>query len=206
MLKQFLITTPFLMLLVTSPQGVSLAAEDNAGEKLASQSCAACHGADGNSVAPTFPNLAGQAAGYIVDQLTRIKSGERAVPAMASFVADLSADDMQNLASFYSAQTARPASIPESDVAAAKRGERLYRGGYGDLGIPACTSCHSPNGYGIPQLFPRVAGQYRAYLIKQLLDYKSGQRQSRDEIMNDIAFLLSEQQIEDVSAYMRALK
>ena len=58
------------------------------------------------------------------------------------------------------------------------------------MGIAACTSCHSPNGYGVPQIYPRVAGQYRDYLTKQLLAYKSGHRQSRGEIMNDIAFLL----------------
>lgn len=206
MLKRFLITTPFLVLLVASPQGASLAADAKAGEELASRVCAACHGPDGNSVAPTFPNLAGQAAGYTVDQLTRIKSGERAVPEMASFVADMSTDDMRNLGAFYATQTALQASIPESDVEAAERGERLYRGGDGSMGIAACTSCHSPNGYGVPQIYPRVASQHRDYLAKQLLAYKSGHRQSRGEIMNSIAFLLSEQQIEDVSTYMHALK
>ena len=205
MLNRFLITAPFFVLLI-SPQGASFAADAKAGEALASQVCAACHGPDGNSVVPTFPNLAGQAAGYTVDQLTSIKSGQRAVPEMAAFVADLSSDDMQNLGVYYAAQTARQGSIPESDVESAERGERLYRGGDGSMGIAACTSCHAPNGYGVPQIYPRVAGQYRDYLKKQLLAYKSGHRQSRGEIMNNIAFLLSEQQIEDVSTYMHALK
>ena len=107
MLKRFLITAPFLVLLVASPQGASFAADAKAGEELASRVCAACHGPDGNSVAPTFPNLAGQAAGYTVDQLTRIKSGERAIPEMAAFVTDLSADDMRNLGEFYASPDCR---------------------------------------------------------------------------------------------------
>ena len=122
MLNRFLITAPFFVLLVASPQGASLAADAKAGEALASQVCAACHGPDGNSVAPTFPNLAGQAAGYTADQLNSIKSGQRAVPEMAAFVANLSSNDMQNLGAYYAAQTARQGSIPETDVEAAERG------------------------------------------------------------------------------------
>ena len=206
MLNRFSIISPFIVLLISSPWGVILATDAKSVEALASQTCAACHGPDGNSAIPTFPNLAGQAAGYIADQLARIQSGERTIPEMAGFVANLSAEDMQNLGIFYAAQVARQASIPESDVESAERGERLYRGGDGSMGIAACTGCHAPNGYGVPQAYPRVANQHRDYLKKQLLAYKSGQRKSREEIMNDIAFLLSEQQIEDVSTYIYALE
>ena len=206
MLKQSLISTPLLALLSLAPWGVSNAADAKAGEALAGQVCVACHGADGNSPAPTFPNLAGQAAGYIADQLAMMKSGERTVPEMVAFVANLSPEDMANLGAFYAAQTAKPTAIPESDVEAAGRGERLYRGGDQAMGIAACVSCHLPDGKGIPEAYPRVANQHLDYLKKQLLAYKSGERLSRGRIMNDIAFLLSRQQIDDVATYMHALK
>lgn len=204
--KRSLFTAQILALLISMPWGVGNAADAKAGEALAAQVCAACHGPDGNSVAPNFPNLAGQAAGYIADQLAMMKSGERTVAEMVAFVANLSPEDMANLGAYYAAQSARQASIPESKLESAERGERLYRGGDQAMGIAACVSCHLPDGKGIPEAYPRVANQHIAYLKKQLLAYKSGERQSRGRIMNDIAFLLSLQQIDDVSNYMHALR
>ncbi len=206
MLKRSLITTQMFALLISFPWGVSSAADAKAGEERATQVCAACHGPDGNSMAPNFPHLAGQAAGYIADQLAMMKSGERMVPEMVAFVADLSPEDMANLGAYYAAQSPKPTAIPERDIEAAKRGERLYRGGERTMGIAACTSCHLPDGKGIPEAYPRVANQHLDYLKKQLLAYKSGERQSRGGIMNNIAFMLSRQQIDDVSTYMHALK
>lgn len=204
--KQSLITTPLLALLCLLPWGAASAADAEAGAALAGQVCAACHGPDGNSLAPTFPNLAGQAAGYVADQLAMMKSGDRSVPEMVAFVANLTPEDMANLGAFYAAQTAKPTAIPESEVESAARGERLYRGGDQAMGIAACVSCHLPDGKGIPEAYPRVANQHLDYLKKQLLAYKSGERQSRGRIMNDVAFMLSLQQIDDVATYMHALR
>ena len=155
---------------------------------------------------PTFPNLAGQVESYLVDQLEKMKSGQRAVAEMTAIITNLTPEDMKNLGAYYAGQTAKQASIPESDLEAAERGERLFRGGLKSMQVAACMGCHAPNGHGVPQMFPRVANQHRDYLKKQLLAYKSGARKSEGNIMNDIAFRLSEQQIDDVSAYMQALK
>ena len=188
------------------PWGVAHAGDVEAGKALADQSCVACHGPDGNSLAPNFPNLAGQIEGYFIDQLKKIKSNVRPIPEMTAFVADLTPEDMQNLAAFYAAQPAKQTSIGEADLDMAERGQSLYRGGYKDMRIAACMSCHGPSGHGVPQLFPRVANQQREYLKKQLMAYKDGSRVSDGDIMNEIAFRMSEQQIDDVSAYMHALK
>lgn len=211
MFERFFVSVPLIAMGFLSPVSIlswsdSFAADAAAGEALSKQVCAACHGADGNSVAPNFPNLAGQVEGYVVDQLKQMKSGEKQVPEMMAFVADLSDEDMQNLAAYYSAQKAKPAAIPENDLEAAERGERLYRGGERSMRVAACMSCHGPNGHGIPKRYPRVANQHRDYLKKQLWAFKTGERKSRNATMNDIAFRLSEQQIEDVSAYMHALQ
>lgn len=188
------------------PLGPAHAADVEAGKAIADQSCVACHGPDGNSLAPNFPSLAGQIEGYLIDQMKKIQSNERPIPEMTAFVADLTPEDMENLAAFYASQPAKQASIPESDMEMAERGEHLYRGGYKEMQIAACMGCHGPAGHGVPQLFPRVANQQREYLEKQLLAYKSGARKSEGDIMNEIAFRMSEQQIEDVSAYMHALQ
>lgn len=206
MLKQSSITARLFALILLSPWGVAHAGDAEAGEAIAKQQCAACHGEDGNSMVPTFPSLAGQVEGYTVDQLAKIKSGQRTVVEMAAFVTDLTPEDMRNLGAYYAEQTAKQASIPESEREAAARGERLFRGGFRTMRVAACMGCHAPNGHGVPKIYPRVANQHRDYLKKQLLAYKSGQRQSVGDIMNEIAFRLSEQQIDDVSAYMHALK
>ena len=206
MLKKSSITAPVLALALLSPWGITQAGDAKAAEAIAKEQCAACHGEDGNSIVPTFPSLAGQIEGYLVDQLEKMKSGQRQVAEMAAFLPNLTSEDIKNLAAYYTGQKAKQASIPESDVEAAERGERLFRGGLKNMQVAACMGCHAPNGHGVPQMFPRVANQHRDYLKKQLLAYKSGQRQSEGGIMNDIAFRLSEQQIDDVSAYMHALK
>lgn len=206
MLKQSSITAPVIALVLLSPWGITQAGDAKAAEAIAKEQCAACHGEDGNSIVPTFPSLAGQVEGYLVDQLEKMKSGQRQVAEMAAFLPNLTSEDIKNLGAYYAGQKAKQASIPESDLEAAERGEKLFRGGFKNMQVAACMGCHAPNGHGVPQMFPRVANQHRDYLKKQLLAYKSGQRQSEGGIMNDIAFRLSEQQIDDVSAYMQALK
>lgn len=69
-----------------------------------SATCAACHGADGNSPVPQFPRIAGQYADYMVHTLKAYKSGERKNPIMAGITAGLSEQDMQDLAAYYSRQ------------------------------------------------------------------------------------------------------
>jgi len=80
------------------------AAGDAAAGKAKSAVCAACHGADGNSTNPLWPNLAGQHAPYLVKQLKDFKSGARKDPVMAPMAAPLSEQDMENLAAYFESQ------------------------------------------------------------------------------------------------------
>lgn len=170
------------------------------------QTCVACHGADGIGTTPANPNLAGQVPGYIAEQLARFKSGARQNAIMAGMAAPLSEQDMADLDAYYSSLPAPEGAVPEDQAASARRGGELYRGGDPSRDIAACMSCHGPSGHGVPTRFPRVAGQKQAYLLDALKAYKSGDRHSDGEIMNDIAFLLSQQQMEDLAAFMHALK
>ena len=166
--------------------------------------CAACHGADGNSVIPQNPKLAGQVPGFIADQLSKFKSGERDNAIMTAQVANLTDEDMKAIDAHYSAQEPQLGAISEDMLEEALIGEKIFRGGEPSMSISACMSCHGPNGDGIPIRFPRVSGQHAEYLEQTLLAYKSGSRKS--DVMNSIAFRLSEQQIKSLALYMHGLK
>lgn len=193
------------LVLFTAITHAQLAGDPEAGQAKA-QTCVACHGADGIGTAPENPNLAGQVPGYIADQLARFKSGQRQNAIMAPMAAGLSEQDMADLDAYYSSMEAPRGAVSEEQEASARRGGELYRGGDKSLEIAACMSCHGPAGQGIPTRFPQVAGQKQAYLLSSLQAFKSGERQSDGDIMNDIAFLLTQQQMEDLAAFMHALK
>ena len=168
--------------------------------------CAACHGQDGLSSIPLYPNLAGQVPGYIATELRIFKSGERVDPVMQAQVQNLSEQQMHDLDAYYASLPAKITSdLSAEDVALAEAGEAIYRGGFAQRGIAACMSCHGPSGHGIPKNYPRVSAQHKEYLEKQLLAFKRGERTGLNSIMSDIAFGLSEQQIKELSAYMAGL-
>lgn len=182
-----------------------LMGDAEAGEAKA-QACIACHDANGAGTAPENPNLAGQVSGYIADQLAKFKSGERQNAVMNGMAAGLSEQDMADLDAYYSSMPPIEGAVSEDEAEAARRAERLYRGGDQSRDIAACMACHGPAGQGIPTRFPSVSGQKQAYLVSQLQAFKTGDRQSDAEIMNTVSFLLTEQEMEDLAAYMHALR
>ena len=180
-----------MVALAAGPIAASAAGDAEAGaQKIAV--CVGCHGQNGVSVNPEFPSLAGQVPGYIETQLKAYKSGERENAVMAGMAAPLSEEDMADIDAYYSSQEPPVQYIAEDQAEAARRGERLYRGGYRPFSIAACMGCHGPGGHGIPPSYPRLSGQHAAYLESQLLAFKSYAREN--EIMNSIAFKLSEKQ------------
>ncbi len=167
--------------------------------------CAACHGADGNSINPEWPNLAGQHTDYIVTQLEAYKEGTRSDPLMSAQAAILSDQDMQDLAAYYAAQAP---STGSADPDLARNGELIYRGGNKQSGVPACASCHGPAGRGNPVAgFPIVAGQHAKYSELQLAAYSNGDRRSdMNQMMRNVASAMSDSEIEAVSAYIQGLR
>jgi cytochrome c553 len=168
--------------------------------------CAACHGPDGNSINPEWPNLAGQHPKYVVQQLRAFKSGQRENPNMSAMVSTLSEEDMVALGAFYATQKPQIGTIEVEQIAA---GEKLYRGGDKDKGIPACMACHGPNGAGNPAAnYPALSGQQAKYTSIQLQAYRSGDRkagQNQPSIMQTIAVRMSDDDIANVARYVRAL-
>ncbi len=165
--------------------------------------CAACHGADGNSAASTFPKLAGQQAAYIVKQLSNFKDGTRDNPVMKPIASGLSAEDMQGLAAYFSSQKSKEAGAKTNG--AGSLGEKIYRGGIAANRVPACAACHSPNGAGIPVRFPRLAGQYADYTLAQLQAFSTGAR-ANAPMMKMIASRLSAEEMAAVADYIQGLR
>ncbi len=179
------------------------ASGDATAGKARAAACTACHGEDGNSPNPVWPKLAGQHASYLVKQLQDLKTGARKDPMMGPMSMGLSSTDMANLGAWYSSQKVKAGSV---DKALATLGEKLYRGGNSSTGLPACISCHGPDGAGIPPAFPALSGQHAAYTAKQLTAFRSGER-SNDaaKMMRDIATKLRDDEIKALAAYISGL-
>ncbi len=166
--------------------------------------CSACHGADGNSSNPIWPTLAGQNAGYIVKQLHAFKAGTRKNPSMSPMAANLSDEDMVDIAAYFSAQAPRiAASTPE----AAAPGQKLYRGGDAERGIPACMACHGPGGSGNAAAnYPALHGQQVDYTVLQLKAYRDGSRDTDPQnMMRQIAARLTDDDMLNLARYVSAL-
>jgi cytochrome c553 len=167
--------------------------------------CGACHGPDGNSMAPNFPKLAGQGNRYLLKQLNDIKSGKRVVLEMTGLLTNLQDQDLADIAAYFSSQKG---SVGAADPKLVAAGEALFRGGKLDQGMPACTGCHSPNGVGNPAAgFPHLGGQHAAYVTKQLTAFREGERTNDGDtmVMRTVASKLSNKDIAALSAYIEGL-
>lgn len=176
------------------------------GSQIASQVCAACHAADGNSAAAANPKLAGQHPEYLAKQLANFKDSKtRKNPVMMGFATALTPEDMANVAAYYATQ--KPKDGAARNPATVKLGEKIYRGGVADKGIAACASCHGPAGAGIPAQYPRVAGQWADYTKAQLMAFRAGERQNDPQgMMRGVAAKLSDKELDAVADYIAGLK
>lgn len=177
---------------------------------IAAQVCAACHAADGNSIAPANPKIAGQFVEYLDKQLLDFKAqgGKKAAresAIMAGMVANLSDADRKGLASYYASQKLKPAAAADKGLAA--QGQKIWRGGNAASGVPACAGCHGPAGAGLPNQYPRIAGQYAEYIATQLRAFKEGGRANdANGAMRGVAARLTEREIRAVSEYAAGLR
>lgn len=196
---------------------VSVAAAEPAdpvrGQAIAEEICIACHGADGNSAVEIYPRLAGQHYEYLVKNTKDIRDGVRAwglAGAMVPMVETMTDQDILDVSAFMSRQLGLAG---EADVKGnLEAGRKIYRGGIKAQGVPACMSCHSPNGAGMPAAstakdgivaFPRLSGQHKDFVLEQMNAFRDGSR--THPMMDTIAKNLTDQQIEDVANYIQGL-
>ncbi|RZU99556.1 c-type cytochrome [Spiribacter vilamensis] len=200
-----LLTAFTALLLVSGAAQAQLENADPQRGKAASATCAACHGQQGNSIVPNYPNLAGQHADYIYDHLQFYKSGERDNAIMLGQAAGLDKQTMADLAVYFSDLDAELGETPEELLST---GRSIYMGGIAEKGVPACVSCHGPGGMGVPGSgYPRLSGQKVDYTTEQLGLYRSGERSGYGQagLMNDIASKLTDEEIQAVANYVRGL-
>ena len=195
------------MALFMSMGAVAESGDAAAGEKLTT-ACQACHGSDGNGLAPNYPNIAGQNQNYLFRQLQMIQSEERSAPLMAGQLNGMSEQNLRDIAAFY-ASTAPKLAQAQGDDEQIAMARRIYKGGALDKGVAACTACHSPTGSGNgPAGFPRISGQTPEYTIAQLTAYREGVR-ATDEIyggmMRQVAANLNDTEIAALADYLQGL-
>ncbi|WP_439106601.1 c-type cytochrome [Congregibacter sp.] len=181
-----------------------------AGEQKA-VACGACHGADGNSMVPMFPKLAGLGEKYILQQTQHIRDGLRPVAQMAGQVDNMSDQDLADIAAFYSS---KPRGVEKANPELIALGEKVYRAGVADRNVAACIACHGARGAGnAPAGFPALGGQHADYVSAQLKAYRKGYEDPTGrvtdgdiKIMRSNAFGLSDMEIQAVSAYVSGLQ
>ena len=198
-----------------TPAATSITGSAEAGATKAAV-CTACHGVNGNSVNPEWPNLAGQNAAYIREQLEFFKAKKRNNPIMQPIVDPLTEQDFADLGAYFATQT--PGGL-EADPSYWKAGEALYKSGDTSRSIPACAACHGPSGQGNPGAgYPALRAQHSVYTVKQLQDYltKNRYRDPADSatvhstrnsaMMTTIAARLTPEDIRNVASYLQGLR
>jgi cytochrome c553 len=159
-----------------------------------SDSCAHCHGTDGNSTSSAYPSLAGQTREYLYRQIKAFKEGSRKNSMMSPAAVVLSDQDAQELAEYFSGQTLAR-STAKTDPAIVEQGKKIA--------IEAqCVACHQPGYRGLNE-FPRLSRQKYPYLVKQMKDFRDGVRVS--DVMGATVRNLTDEQIEALAQYLTSL-
>ncbi|TSE29516.1 Cytochrome c4 [Tepidimonas thermarum] len=184
---------------LVAAHGAWAQADEARARKIANGVCAMCHGDNGESTSEIFPRLAGQHPEYIVKQLKAFKSGERKSTAMAEMVAKLTEDEMLALGRYYEKLPAVRENVKDTGLAAI--GAYLYQNGNRFSGVPACASCHGPDGHGAAHL-PRLAGQFSGYLFTQLKQFNQRQRTNDNVVMHTVAEKMTELEMAAVAEYL----
>lgn len=213
--------------LIAVAQG-ALAAGDAAVGATKAAVCGACHAADGNSPIGTFPKLAGLGEKYLLKQMLDIQAWDfeqdaakkeatgRKVPEMTGLLAGLNKQDLADIAAYYDSQSLQLSGSKPLEVQvnsglktdAVALGQRIYRAGNMETGVPACTGCHTPDGKGnIAAGFPRLGGQHPEYIEKQLRAFRAGDRiNDGDQMtMRTVAAQLNDAEIVALANYLAGL-
>jgi cytochrome c553 len=196
--RHFQVVSVCLLAVLFSPmaQGTPLA------ERL--QLCSGCHNLDGNSVIPENPKLSGLDTEYIIRQLNDFKSGSRKSPVMGSIIPMVQEKEFEALAAYFHKQ--KPSQGAAVDAKLAAQGKEIYDEGIVGSAVPACSGCHNEDGSGTDK-YPRIAGQHSAYLVQQLLSFKSGERANDSKaVMRAVAKRMNEKEIRAVAEYVVTLK
>ncbi len=182
---------------------VNAEGDPNAGQEK-SAVCAACHGADGKAIQPAYPNLAGQHASYLAKQLTEYRDGGRVNALMTGQAANLTDQDILDLAAYYSEMPKIEGVASEENLTL---GMNIYRGGITSAEVAACSACHGPDGMGNPTaVWPALSGQNAQYTADQLRYFRSAERANDPNgMMRGAAKRMTDEEIDAVANYIAGL-
>ena len=209
MIKRSLLLSSLLLVsggLLAQDQAPDLAKAKQTAESV----CVACHSADGNSLLPENPKLAGQHEDYLYKQLREFKGWNDAAPVrenaiMGAMVAGLEDEDMKGLAKYFASFELQPES--SKNLETMELGQQIWRGGIASKGVPACAACHGPAGAGLPAQSPRLSGQFADYSAAQLKAFRDGGRANDpNRMMRMIALKMTDAEMNAVSDYAAGLR
>jgi cytochrome c553 len=182
--------------------------------------CFTCHGANGTSIAPIFPRLAGQRVDYLYHRLLAFKGASAKDPyysksPMTPMAVPLSDTDMRNLATFFASQEPQPAAPTASTVSpeSLEKGARLFRSGDPPRGVPPCQGCHGAEARG-PSIatgpyavYPVLRAQYSPYLVSRLTSFRKRlpHDTTSDFIMINVAHTLDDDSLQAIAAWLGSL-
>ncbi len=172
-------------------------------EEIVSGRCFLCHGLEGESASPVFPRLAGQHSEYIARQLADFQSGKRKSDTMKPQAEELTPLEMKALGAYFEAKKFGGRKVKDAELLAV--GKYIFNRGNQFSGLPACASCHGPQGLGTPQL-PRLAGQHPRYVEDQLKQFNSRERNNDNAVMHTVASKLTELERNAVAEYIATLE
>lgn len=179
----------------------------NAG-KVKSQLCQSCHGANGVSIAPDIPNLAGQYFEYLFKQIQEFQIQNRNDVRMSPIANSLTTmQDISDIAAYFAAQPTMQGKASKSDQTIL--GKKIFENGLPERGLEACAGCHGMKGKGLskgnPQ-FPVIGGQHKQYILKQLNDFKTNKRMTDPtDFMTNVGKILNKGELDAVAEYVSGL-
>ena len=178
------------------------AANVERGKQVATTVCASCHAVDGNSGIATYPRLAGQNAFYIEQNAKLIRDGKRTTgnaKVMRDQMGAVSDQDLKDAALYFSKQYPKAGEVnPKNNP---ELGAKIFRGGIAERKVPACMSCHGPNGAGMPNEYPRISGQHAGYVETVLKAYRDGVRKNAK--MEKVAKMLTAEEMKAVANFIQ---
>lgn len=168
--------------------------------------CAACHGVDGNGgqpLLPEYPKLAGLQSEYIRKQLRDYQSGKRASAVMAPMAANLTPEQIDEIAVWYAARPGKPSAVTKPGLL--ELGRRIYHDGNVDSGVPSCAGCHLVDATGTSR-YPSLAGQHSPYTFIELRKFATSARENdRGLVMQSVALRMTEEEMKAVAEYLATL-
>ncbi len=167
------------------------AADVRAGQTLAQEQCAGCHGLDGKGTAPAIPHLAGQRVRYLLASLAEYKEGKRTHAALRDIAKQLTNADARNVTTFYSSLPPIPPVPTDGQVISPyERGKTV---------AAACAGCHGADGNSKSPRIPSLAGQQPRYFVAAIQEYLTGAREIAP--MHALVRDMNRVDLEDVALY-----